>query len=52
LNPRDRELLPLTAELGVAVIVMRPFGEGALLRRSPPPDVLSELGLATWRRRC
>jgi len=52
LNPREREcereLLPLAAELGVAVIVMRPLGEGALLRASPPADVLEELGVETW----
>jgi diketogulonate reductase-like aldo/keto reductase len=52
LNPREREcereLLPLAAELGVAVIVMRPLGEGALVRDSPPDDVLRELGVETW----
>jgi aryl-alcohol dehydrogenase-like predicted oxidoreductase len=52
LNPHEREcereLLPLAAELGVAVIVMRPLGEGALVRRSPPADVLRELGVETW----
>ena len=52
LNPHERdcerELLPLAAELGVSVIVMRPFGEGALLRRSPPPDVLQALAVETW----
>jgi diketogulonate reductase-like aldo/keto reductase len=52
LNPREREcereLLPLAAELGVAVIVMRPLGQGALLRRSPPPEVLAELGVGSW----
>jgi diketogulonate reductase-like aldo/keto reductase len=52
LNPREREcereLLPLAAELGVAVIVMRPLGAGGLVRRSPPQGVLAELGVATW----
>ena len=48
LNPRERELLPLAADLGVAVIVMRPLGEGALLRRSPPDSVLGELNVETW----
>ena len=47
----ERELLPLAAELGVAVIVMRPLGEGALLRR-PPPEAelrpLAEFGVKTW----
>jgi diketogulonate reductase-like aldo/keto reductase len=57
LNPREREaerrLLPLAAELGVAVIVMRPFGgTGApLLRRSPAEAELEPLrayGIETW----
>jgi diketogulonate reductase-like aldo/keto reductase len=52
LNPREREcereLLPLAAELGIAVIVMRPLGEGALVGREPPADVLQELGVETW----
>ena len=52
LNPREREcereLLPLAAELGIPVIVMRPFAEGALLGRSVPADVLEQLGVETW----
>ncbi|HEY6835263.1 MAG TPA: aldo/keto reductase [Gaiellaceae bacterium] len=55
LNPLEREceerLLPLAAELGVAVIVMRPLAEGALLRRAPRPEQLGPLhdfGVTTW----
>ena len=52
LNPHEREcereLLPLAAELGVAVIVMRPLGAGGLVRREPPREVLAELGVETW----
>jgi diketogulonate reductase-like aldo/keto reductase len=52
LNPweRDceRELLPLASELGVAVIVMRPLGEGALLRRRVSEDALAPLGVRSW----
>jgi diketogulonate reductase-like aldo/keto reductase len=51
-NPEEREveeeLLPLAAELGVAVIVMRPLAEGALVRRSVDPAALRELGVETW----
>jgi diketogulonate reductase-like aldo/keto reductase len=52
LNPHEREcervLLPLASELGVAVIVMRPLGEGALLRRQVPAGTLAELGVESW----
>ena len=52
LNPREREcereLLPLAAELGIQVIAMRPLGEGALVRASPPADVLAELRVESW----
>ena len=52
LNPHEREcerdLLPLAAELGIAVIVMRPLGEGALVRRSPPRAELDRLGVESW----
>jgi diketogulonate reductase-like aldo/keto reductase len=52
LNPDEREserlLLPLAADLGIAVIVMRPLGEGSLLRRGVPAAALAELGVASW----
>jgi aryl-alcohol dehydrogenase-like predicted oxidoreductase len=55
LNPAERaaerELLPLAEELGVAVIVMEPFGSGALLRRPPRLEELAPLrpfGIETW----
>ena len=52
LNPHERdceqEILPLAAEIGVAVIVMRPLGEGALVRRSVPPEALRQLGVESW----
>jgi diketogulonate reductase-like aldo/keto reductase len=55
LNPFERDceqrILPLAAELGLAVLVMRPLGEGALLRREPRPEALVPLrdfGITTW----
>jgi diketogulonate reductase-like aldo/keto reductase len=54
-NPRERaverELLPLAEELGIAVIVMRPLGEGSIVGRSPSADRLAplrEFGVETW----
>jgi diketogulonate reductase-like aldo/keto reductase len=47
----ERELLPLAKELGLSVIVMRPFGEGSLLRRTPSAAELAplrEFGIETW----
>ena len=55
LNPHERtaerELLPLAAELDIAVIVMEPFDSGALLRRQPRAEELAPLrpfGIETW----
>ena len=52
LNPHEREseraILPLAADLGVAVIVMRPLGAGGLMRRAPRAAALAELGVRTW----
>jgi aryl-alcohol dehydrogenase-like predicted oxidoreductase len=47
----ERELLPMSADLGLGVVVMRPFAQGALLRRPPAPEQLEPLkpfGVRTW----
>ncbi|MGW5481507.1 aldo/keto reductase [Streptomyces sp. NPDC004008] len=42
------DILPAAAEAGIGVIVMRPFGEGALLAAPPPAGFLRELGCTSW----
>ena len=47
----EARLLPACAELGVAVIVNRPFAEGALFRKVKGrelPSWAAEIGCATW----
>jgi diketogulonate reductase-like aldo/keto reductase len=44
----ERELLPLADELGIGVLVMRPFGAGALMRRAPATSELRSLGVKSW----
>jgi aryl-alcohol dehydrogenase-like predicted oxidoreductase len=54
-NPVQREvehtILPLAEELCLGVLLMRPLGEGRLLRREPGPAELAPLrpfGVTTW----
>ncbi len=47
----ERDILPLAADLGLGVVVMRPFAEGSLMRRSPSQAELEPLkpfGVTTW----
>jgi aryl-alcohol dehydrogenase-like predicted oxidoreductase len=54
-NPLERDVeravLPLAEELGLGVMLMRPFGRGSVLRRWPRQDELAPLapfGVTTW----
>lgn len=54
-NPREREvereILPLAAERGIGVVVMRPLAEGGLVRRRPSAremEPLRAFGVTTW----
>jgi len=54
-NPRERwiesSVLPAAADLGLGVIVMRPFGEGGLLRTRVSSNALEPLkpfGISSW----
>jgi aryl-alcohol dehydrogenase-like predicted oxidoreductase len=55
-TPREREverrILPLAADLGLGVVVMRPFGEGSLVSRTAPSAAklapLASFGVTTW----
>ncbi len=54
-NPLEREvertILPMAADLGLGVVVMRPFGEGSLFRHVPSAEALRPLapfGVSTW----
>jgi aryl-alcohol dehydrogenase-like predicted oxidoreductase len=54
-NPHEREverrIFPLAIELGIGVILMRPFAAGGLVRREPSAQALAPLeafGVRTW----
>lgn len=47
----ERHILPLAADLGLGVVLMRPFGEGALVRKSPAASELrafADFNVTTW----
>ena len=47
----ERTILPLADEMGLGVLLMRPLGEGHLVRRQPSPPELAPLrpfGVTTW----
>src|SRR4029078_9330281 len=47
----EREILPLAEELGIGVVVMRPFAEGRLMQEPPARgarEPLREFGVDTW----
>ena len=51
LRAAEERLLPLAAERGIAVLVNRPFEEGALLQRvrhEPLPQFAEEIGCRSW----
>lgn len=54
-NPLEREvervILPLAEELGLGVVVMRPFGQGNLMHRAPSAaelEALRPFGITSW----
>jgi aryl-alcohol dehydrogenase-like predicted oxidoreductase len=54
-NPWEREvedrILPLAEELAIGVVVMRPFAQRGLIRKTPPAEALApleEFGVRTW----
>lgn len=47
----EQRILPLAADLGLGVVLMRPFGEGKLVRTSPSREELAPFapfGVTTW----
>ncbi len=47
----ERDILPLAADLGLGVVVMRPFAEGGLMRRQPSEadlQLFQQFGVTTW----